>query len=153
MLLVSTPQRLTIFSVMLKKLSTNRIFRFLICGAVTAAFNILLIAVIIEFLKLEQPVTRNIANVISIEVSLLFTFFVYKTWVWPQGTWTFQEVFYKQIPLYHLSSSFSVVTRTIILFPILDWLDVNYTINTLIGILAGASVNYVISDRWVFKAK
>lgn len=137
---------------MLKNLSNNRIFRFLICGAVTAAFNILLIALMIEFLRLDQPVLRNIANVVSIEVSLLFSFFVYRTWVW-SGNWTFQEVLWKQLPLYHLSCGSAVATRSIVLFPILDWLGINYTINTLIGILVGFSFNYVVSDRWVFKAK
>jgi dolichol-phosphate mannosyltransferase len=36
------------------------------------------------------------------------------------------------------------------MFPILDWLGVNHPINTLIGVLFGASINYMISDRLVF---
>ena len=137
---------------MLKILSNNRIFRFLICGTITAVFNMLLIVFIIEFLRLEQPVLRNIANVVSIEISLLFSFFVYRTWVWSKGNWTFQEVLCRQIPLYHLSCGSAVATRILLLFPLLDWLGVNYTINTLIGILLGSVVNYVFSDQWVFKA-
>lgn len=138
---------------MVKKILKNRTFRFLICGALTAAFNILLIAFIIEFLKLEQPALRNIANIVSIEISLLFSFFVYRTWVWSLADWSLQEVLWRQIPLYHLSCGFAILTRSLILFPILDWLGVNYTINTLIGIVVGASFNYVVNDRWVFKAK
>lgn len=138
---------------MLRKLLNNQIFRFLICGAVTAAFNILLITLMIELLKLEQPFLRNIANIASIEISLLFSFFVYRTWVWSKGNWTFHEVLWRQIPFYHLVCGSAALIRSVILFPILDLLGINYTINTLIGILVGASVTYIIGDKWLFKAE
>ena len=138
---------------MFTKQFKSKIFRFLVCGVVTAAFNILIITVIIEFWKLDQPVFRNIANVVSIEVSLIFSFFVYRTWVWSRGSWNFLEVLWRQIPLYHLSCGSVVAIRSLILFPFLDWLGVNYSINTLVGILIGSVMNYVLSDRLVFKAK
>ena len=56
----------------------------------------------------------------------------------------------RQIPLYHLSVGAAVGSRILIVFPILDWLGVNYVINTLIGVFLGASINYMISDRFVF---
>lgn len=138
---------------MLAKLSQNRIVRFLICGGVTAAFNILAIAVIIKSFKLDQPVLHNIANVIAIEVSLLFSFFVYRTWVWSKSQWKFKEVLWREIPLYHLSCGSVVAMRSLILFPLLNWLGVNYLINTLVGIVIGSAMNYVMSDRLVFKTK
>lgn len=107
----------------------------------------------IEILSLEQPIMRNLANIISIEVSLIFSFFVYRTWVWSTGKWTFHEILWREIPLYHVSCGFAIATRSLILFPFLDWLGVNYIINTLIGIVISSGMNYVGSDRWVFKAK
>lgn len=136
-----------------KKLLRHRIFKFLVGGGVSTAVNVLLIFAMIELLGLDTPVLRNIANAASIELSLLFSFFVYRTWVWPGGTWTVREVLWRQIPLYHVSAGTAVIIRILILFPLLDWLGINYAINTLVGVLLGAGLNYVISDRLVFRTK
>lgn len=138
---------------MLKKLLKKQPFRYLICGGVTAVFNVLLISIMIEFFGLNTPALRNIANVLAIEISLIFSFFVYKIWVWSGGSWTIQRVFLYQIPLYHISAGISVIARSLILFPILDWLGINYSLNTLIGIIVGAILNYKISDKLVFRTK
>ncbi|MFM6011187.1 MAG: glycosyltransferase, partial [Dolichospermum sp.] len=45
----------------------------------------------------------------------------------------------------------AVITRILIVFPFLDRLGVNYAINTLVGVLLSAVINYLISDRLVFK--
>lgn len=67
------------------------------------------------------------------------------------GAWTFREVLWRQIPLYHVSAGAAVIVRIFILFPLLDWLKVDYKINTLVGVLLSAALNYIISDRLVFK--
>lgn len=135
-----------------KKLFSNRIFRFLICGIVTAVFNILLLAVLIESFKIGQPIWRNLANVVSIEISVLFSFFVYRTWVWSSQHWIARQIFRREVPLYHLSCAASIAARSFIVFPLLDWIGINYAINSLIGIAIGSGINYWISDRIVFKA-
>ena len=136
-----------------KKLLRQRIFKFLVGGGVSTAVNVLLIFAMIELLGLDTPALRNIANAASIELSLLFSFFVYRTWVWPGGTWTVREVLWRQIPLYHVSAGAAVIIRIFIVFPLLDWLGINYAINTVVGVLLGAGLNYVISDRLVFRSK
>ena len=68
---------------MLKRLLQKQAFRYLVCGLITAIFNVLLISSMIEILMLNTPVLRNLANLSSTEISLLFSFFVYKIWVWP----------------------------------------------------------------------
>jgi dolichol-phosphate mannosyltransferase len=138
---------------MLKRLLQKQAFRYLVCGLITAIFNVLLISSMIEILRLNTPVLRNLANLSSTEISLLFSFFVYKTWVWTGGTWEIKNLLFYQIPLYHVSAGISVATRIFILFPILDWVGVNPSINTLVGILVGAVLNYKISDKLVFKNK
>lgn len=138
---------------MFKKLVKRKFFRFLVCGFVTASFNIFLIYSLINFLGFDTPFLRNMANVLAIEVSLIFSFFVYKNWVWSGGKWTVREVLWKQIPLYHVSVGATVTLRSLVLFPILDWLGVNYAINTLLGVLLGSFLNYFSNDKVVFKAK
>jgi len=136
---------------LIKKLINHRIFRFLICGVISAAFNIILLVILIEFFKLAQPIWRNIANFIAIEISVLFSFIIYRIWVWSRHSWTLCRIFKKEIPLYHFSCGASIATRSFILFPLLDWMEINYTINSLIGIAIGSVMNYVISDQVVFR--
>ncbi|QHG18332.1 glycosyltransferase [Nostoc sp. ATCC 53789] len=136
---------------MLKKMFRSKILKFLLGGGLAAALNLALIYLIIEKLGFNTPFLRNIANVISIEISLIFSFFIYRTWVWTGGIWNIREVFLRQLPLYHVSAGVAVITRIFFIFPILDWLRINYAINTLIGALLSASINYLISDRFVFK--
>lgn len=138
---------------MFKKLFKPKILKFLMGGGVAAALNLILIFWMIESLGFNTPFLRNVANAVSIEISLLFSFFVYRIWVWPGGVWTIREVLLRQIPLYHISAGTAVIARIFFVFPILDWLKVNYAVNTLIGVVLSAALNYVISDRLVFKPK
>ena len=136
---------------LIKKLLRQRAVKFLLGGGVAAVFNLIAIFVLIEGLGLTTPLQRNIANIIAIELSLVFGFFIYRIWVWPGGVWRIREVLLKQLPLYHLSAGASVLLRILIVFPLLDRLGVDYSINTLIGVLLSAVFNYLISDRLVFK--
>jgi hypothetical protein len=58
----------------LKKLLRQRVFRFLVGGGIAAAFDLLLISFMIELLELNAHILRNVANAVSIELSLLFNF-------------------------------------------------------------------------------
>ncbi|MEH2194158.1 MAG: glycosyltransferase [Nostoc sp.] len=136
---------------MIKKIFKPKILKFLLGGGLAAALNLALIYLIIEKLEFNTPLLRNIANLISIEISLGFSFFIYRSWVWTGGIWNLREVFLRQLPLYHVSAGAAVIVRVFLIFPILDWLKVNYGINTIIGALVSASINYLISDRFVFK--
>lgn len=136
---------------MTKKIFSPKVFKFIIGGGIAALFNLFLIFVMIEWLNWNQPFMRNLANIISIELSLLLSFFIYRLWVWTGGSWKIKEILLKQIPLYHLSAGSSIVLRVFLLFPILDWLKIDYKVNTLVGVLLSAVLNYLISDRLVFK--
>ncbi|MHC5766728.1 MAG: glycosyltransferase [Nostoc sp.] len=136
---------------MLKTMFRSKIIKFLFGGGLAATLNLALIYLIIEKLGFNTPFLRNIANIISIEISLIFGFFIYRTWVWTGGVWNIREVFLRQLPLYHVSAGVAVITRILFIFPILDWLKINYAINTFIGALLSASINYLISDSFVFK--
>jgi hypothetical protein len=50
---------------MLKRLLQKQAFRYLVCGLITAIFNVLLISSMIEILRLNTPVLRNLANLSS----------------------------------------------------------------------------------------
>ncbi|MBW4604819.1 MAG: glycosyltransferase [Calothrix sp. FI2-JRJ7] len=138
---------------MLIKILRSKLLKFLLGGGLSALLNVLLIYILIEKLGFQTSLLRNAANLISIEISLVFSFFVYRIWVWTGGNWKVKDVLFRQIPLYHVSAGSAVIIRIFLIFPVLDWLGINYAINTLIGVIVSASINYCISDRFVFKNK
>ncbi|MGB7085703.1 MAG: GtrA family protein, partial [Phormidesmis sp.] len=115
------------------------------------AFNVVMISLIVSQFQIETAIYRNVANFIAIEISLIFTFLVYRIWVWRINGWNIRKIFLKQLPMYHMASGFVILIRTLIIFPVLDWLGVSYIVNTFIGIAAGAGVNYFFNDQLVFK--
>jgi dolichol-phosphate mannosyltransferase len=138
---------------MISKIITSRITRFLIGGGIAAANNLFLMFLFVDFLGFNTSLLRNLANAISIELSLLLSFFIYRLWVWPGGDWNLKGVLFRQLPLYHVSAGSAIIIRIFLLFPILDWIGIKYAINTLIGIIIGAAVNYILSDNLVFRTK
>ncbi|MFM6732045.1 MAG: glycosyltransferase [Microcystis panniformis] len=138
---------------MLTKIYNNKIFRFLIAGGVAFLINLYLIYWFIDDLGFNTPLLENVANVISIEISLIASFFIYRIWVWTGGDWTIRDVILIQLPLYHLSAGLAVLLRVLLIFPFLNWLGVSHGVNTMIGVLVGASINYVASDSLIFKPK
>jgi dolichol-phosphate mannosyltransferase len=138
---------------MLTKIYNNKIFRFLIAGGVAFLINLFLIYWFIDDLGFNTPFLKNVANVISIEISLIASFFIYRIWVWSGGDWTIRDVILIQLPLYHLSAGLAVLLRVFFIFPFLNWLKISPGVNTMIGVLIGASINYVASDSLIFKPK
>ncbi len=136
---------------MFKKIFNPKVIKFLLGGALAAAINLLLIYWLIDILHFNTPFLRNLANLISIEISLLASFFIYRMWVWTGGSWQFKDVLLKQLPLYHVAAGSAVLVRILLIFPVLDWLKVGYSLNTLVGVAVSASINYLLSDRLVFK--
>jgi dolichol-phosphate mannosyltransferase len=127
-----------------------KVSKFLCGGGFAALLNLLMIYVTVEYLGFDTPVLRNIANIVTIEISLVCSFFIYRIWVWPGGDWKFRKVFFEQLPLYHFSAGAALLLRVLLIFPLLDYMGVNYLANTIIGVLLGASINYVLSDKLVF---
>ncbi len=138
---------------MFAKIYNNKIFRFLIAGGVAFLINLFLIYWFIDDLGFNTPFLKNVANVISIEISLIASFFIYRIWVWTGGDWTIRDVILIQLPLYHLSAGLAVLVRVLLIFPFLNWLGISPGVNTMIGVLVGASINYVASDSLIFKPK
>jgi dolichol-phosphate mannosyltransferase len=134
----------------MNRFGNTRILRFLFGGGVAAAFNLILIALLIETLGFDTPLLRSLANIIAMELALLVSFAIYRAWVWTGGSWSLKDLLLRQLPLYHVSAGAAVLLRSLLVFPLLDYLGVSYGVNTLIGILLSASLNYVVSDRLVF---
>ena len=61
---------------MIQKIINNKIIKFILGGGVAASINLLFIFTFIEWLGFNTPNLRAIANAISIEISLLASFFI-----------------------------------------------------------------------------
>ena len=135
-----------------EKQLSSKIIKFLIGGGITTCFNLILIFLLIDCWGWNTLLLHNVANAVSIELSVLLSFFIYRLWVWTEGEWTIKNVLFKQIPLFHVAAGTVIASRILFLFPLLDYLQVEPKINTLVGGLLGAALNYIMSDRFVFKS-
>ncbi len=104
----------------------------------------------VEVLGFSSELQQNYVNIVAMEISLVYSFFVYRAFVWKDRTSSARRILLRQLPLYHLSAGAGLVSR-VVLFPVLQGLGVHYLANILIGILTGAAVNYCLSHRFVFK--
>lgn len=135
---------------MQKQRFPQKIIKFLIGGGITTCFNLILIFMMIDWWGWNTILLHNIANVVSIELSILLSFFIYRVWVWTEGEWTIKEMVLKQIPMFHLAAGTVVIARIFFLFPLLDYWSVNPEINTLAGGVFGAAINYFTNEKLVF---
>lgn len=93
---------------------------------------------------------QNYVNIVTMEASLVYSFCVYRNFVWKDRTTRISRVLFRQLPIYHLSAGVGVLARTL-LFPLFQSLGMYYLLNIALGILAGAAINYALIDRYVFK--
>jgi len=135
---------------MRKQLPRKKI-KFVLTGGVAASFNLLLMICLVEVLGFDTAILRNVANAISVELSLIASFFLYRLWVWPGGSWEIRQMVWEQLPLYHMSGGVAVINRIFFVFPFLDWLGIHYALNTLVGVMLSVTINYVLKDRLAFQ--
>jgi dolichol-phosphate mannosyltransferase len=111
--------------------------------------NLTLAYIGVDLLGFSSKLQQNYVNFVAMEISLVYSFFVYRSFVWRDRTRSASRVLLRQLPLYHLSAGAGVLTR-ILLFPILQIVGLHYLLNIIVGIMAGASVNYTLTNRYVF---
>ncbi|HLM77991.1 MAG TPA: GtrA family protein [Rubrobacteraceae bacterium] len=128
----------------------ERTLLFLVGGCSAAILNLILAYIGVDLLGLSSDLQQNYVNLVAMEISLVYSFFIYRTFVWRIKTWEANQIFFRQLPLYHLSAGTGFLVRTL-LFPLLQLMGVHYLLNIALGIVAGAAANYVLTDNFVFK--
>lgn len=127
----------------------ERIVRFLICGGSAAALNLLLAYIGVDVLGFNSDLQQNYVNFITMEMSLIYSFFVYRAFVWKDKTSSVKRILFRQLPVYHLAAGAGPLGRAL-LFPVLQAMGVHYLANILVGIVIGAAINYCLSHWYVF---
>lgn len=123
---------------------------FLVGGGSATIVNLVLAYVGIDLLRLNSDLQQNCVNIVAMEISLVYSFFIYRAFVWGIKTWDTAQIFLRQLPLYHLSAGTGILVRTL-LFPFLLLLGVHYLPNMALGILVGSAANFVLTHNFVFK--
>jgi len=130
-----------------------RLIKLIFGGLLAALSNILIIFLLVDKLDFNTPLLRNIANFISVEISLIISFFIYRYWVWSKINDEVGKQLLQRILIYHLSTLFPTILRILIVFPLLDILSIHYLYNTIIGILISFLYNFMLSDDFIYLYK
>lgn len=124
----------------------------MIGGGSAAALNLLLAYIGVDLMGFSSELQQNYVNFVAMEISLIYSFFIYRAFVWKDRNSSVRRILFRQLPIYHLSAGAGLLSRTFIFFPLLQLFGLYYLLNIAIGILAGAGVNYVLTDRYVFRS-
>jgi dolichol-phosphate mannosyltransferase len=130
----------------------KRILLFLVCGSTAAALNLVLAFIGVDLLGFSSDLQQNYVNIVTMEAGLVYSFFVYKAFVWKDKISSTSRILLRQLPIYHLSAGAAFVARGLLIFPLLQLLGVHYLLNIIVGLLSGAAITFVLSDRYVFTA-
>ena len=72
---------------------SSRVVKFLLGGGFAAGLNLALIFLLVDKFGFDSATLRNLANILSMEMSLVASFFIYRVWVWPGGSWQLKSLF------------------------------------------------------------
>jgi dolichol-phosphate mannosyltransferase len=126
--------------------------KFLIVGASAALVNLSVMALFVEVLGFQTYFLKNLSNIFSIEVSIIFNFALSRAWTWGDAPLKKGRELAGQCASFHAANLFGLITRAI-LFAVLERAGVHYILNIILGIGVAASISFVLYDRLVFKTE
>ncbi len=122
-------------------------------GGSAALVNFLFMVLFVEFLGFKSYFLKNLANVLAMEASILYNFFLCRLWTWGDAPRKKGKDLLAQMGFFHLAALSGIAIR-IVLFALLEKWGLFYLVNVAnvaFGIGAAASINYVLYDKIVFK--
>ena len=124
--------------------------KFLIVSGSAVILNFLLLFLMVEYLGFETPLGENVANAISMELSIIYNFFMSRAITWGDRYKEKGSRLLIQIVKFHIAIGITVLFR-LVLFPILQRFGVFYMYNAAIGIALVAVFNFAVYDTLIFK--
>ena len=129
---------------------TNRIKRFLFAGLSAALVNLFFMVLFVEVFGFTTYILKNAANILSIEISILYHFIISRLWTWHDAPRKKGKNFLGQFISFHVVNITGMIIR-VMAFAVLEKLGVFYIFNVTIGICLAAAVSFILYDRIVFK--
>jgi dolichol-phosphate mannosyltransferase len=134
------------------KFEPNRVKKFLLVGGSAAIVNLGVMSLLVELLGFKGYYLRNLANILSIEISVLFAFVLNRQWTWKDAIKKRGQKLIGQFIIYNSAVLIGILLR-IALFAILELTGLFYLLNVSLGIGAAAIVDYMLYDKVVFKKR
>ncbi len=128
------------------------LLKFLLISGSAVILNLLLLYLLVHYLGMGSRLGENIANVISMEISIIYNFFMSRAFTWSDRHRETGKNLFIQIAKFHAAIGISLLFR-IALFFVLQLVGVFYLLNAAIGIGLAAAFNFVIYDTLIFKRK
>ncbi len=129
----------------------SRIVRYGFSGVLVAGSQFLAMYLLVEHLGFSSTILENAANILSIEVSILTGFLLHSRISWRHRFDSPLDCL-RALAGFHGVTAVSFALR-ILLFALLSKLEIDYRLNTGIGIILAISMNFFGYDRFVFRKK
>ncbi len=124
--------------------------KFLIVSGSAVLLNLLLLYLMVNYLGFNSSWGQNVANVISMELSIIYNFFLSRSITWKDRYQEKGNKLFVQIIKFHVAIGITLLFR-IGLFALLQRLGVQYLVNAAIGIAISALFNFLVYDALIFK--
>ncbi len=133
-------------------LHRHHIIRFLLVGSTAAALNIGLMYVLVEFCEFNTLLLKNVANLLSMETSVVYNFMLSRGFTWSDTPRYRGWRLLLQLIGFHSAIGIGLLLR-LALFPVLQQIGVSYIPNVVLGISAAAIIDFFIYNHIIFKSK
>jgi dolichol-phosphate mannosyltransferase len=126
--------------------------KFLVVSGSAVIINLVLLFVMVNYLGFNTDIGENIANAVSMELSIIYNFFMSRAITWKDRLREHGSRLLIQLIKFHVTIGITILFR-LLLFPILQLAGIHYIINAAIGIVISAVFNYFIYDNLIFKKR
>jgi dolichol-phosphate mannosyltransferase len=133
-------------------LKRKLIGKFILVSGSAVLLNLLLLHLMVRYLGLNTALGENIANIASMELSIIYNFFLSRAITWQYRYKEYGTRLFIQLIKFQVAIGITTLMR-IGLFALLQWLGVFHLLNATIGIAIASSFNFVMYDTLIFKRR
>jgi dolichol-phosphate mannosyltransferase len=128
------------------------LIKFLLVSGSAVVLNLLLLYLLVTYCGMGSSLGENIANFVSMEISVIYNFFMSRAITWQDRRQEKGRQLVYQLLKFHITIGITMLLR-VVLFFFLQLTGLHYLINATIGIAMAAAVNFVIYDTLIFQKK
>ena len=134
------------------KIEYRRIQKFVVVGISAAAINLGSMVIFVELFGFEEYLLKNLANAISMEISIVCAFACNRLWTWYDAPKKTGKKLVGQFLIFNLAVLTGVLVR-IGLFALFELYGLYYLINVCLGIGVAAVLDFILYDKIVFRRR
>ncbi len=124
--------------------------KFLLVSGSAVLLNLLLLFLMIKYMGFNTQVGENVANAVSMELSIIYNFFMSRAITWRERYKEKRGKLFMQILKFQITIGITILFR-IVLFPLLQLWGIFYLLNAAVGIALASVFNFIIYDTLIFK--